>query len=173
MKPKLQKLPITKETHEGYHWLDYKDDTVLLIKLNGQGEKFRIQYNGVWCSKFWGKGVLAGKFTSKSNHFNPNWWYKICSWYYDKNKIYIQKKNHPKCKNWADPKLNQIHLEQCEKYATPATAVLYDILKEASEKLRVTIQTDAVLISKDWGEAYIPVTVNGKGKYILTWHNCD
>ena len=169
----------------------------VLIKNTYKGKKYAIQYGGCGCFQYKNKGVIVRRQKSNSQYFNSNFWYKRSSWLDDigliaffkskeQEKRFLDLSNFQKILDNPNVKYKSDVLSKTKillESAKDADLVLEYILNLVSKKI-VTIREYnpnyqnpnkplVVKFGSNWNEALIPVVVNGKPDYILTWRNCD
>ncbi len=165
---------LKKLQHES-KYLEYNDN-ILIIKLDSKGNFFNIQWNGVSCNQYKNKGKLLFKFKSSLKYFNSQFWYKATNWFLNENLIYFVENSDTIISNSIFP--NNEKFEQyknsIKNKCVKIEDILNEILKECRLQTKFQIEFNDKLenFSKTWGEALIPIIVNGKN-CLLTWNNCD
>lgn len=170
-------------------YIDYKD-YIYILEVNPSSKKgFKIQWGGVGCFNTQVMGKVFKRIQSENKYFNRDFWYrKVSPWpenypktvcvKWDEKPPEIEKtldelfsidnsdeefeKRHKKIRDWA------------ETVSIPTENILNEIISEVNQITGLNFEYGGV--SKEyqfeWGEAYIPLKLNGK-MYILTWENCD
>jgi hypothetical protein len=162
-----------KLTKSGY--INY-ENKVLIIQNSGFGTPYKIQWGGVECKQFEGKGILLKEFETNNKYFNSEYWYSLYCWFLEENLLYFAK-DHPVPKydifKFSSEKYNQLAKVMKPK-AVDAKKVLDDILNNIKKitKKNIFPNFEDFRYGRKWGEAFIPVKFNNK-KSILTWQNCD
>lgn len=58
------------------NYIDY-EDSVHIIELRGNYNKFKLQYSGILCQQFTNSGICRHKVKIKQKVFDPTWWYNL------------------------------------------------------------------------------------------------
>lgn len=162
-----------KLTKLGY--LNY-ENKVFIIQNSGLGTPYKIQWGGVNCKQFEGKGVLIRDFKTIDKYFDSEYWYSLYSWFLDENLLYFSK-DCPVPKydifNFSGEKYNELSKVMKPK-AINAKNVLDNILSTVRiiTKKSIVPNFNDFQYGRKWGEAFIPIKYNNT-KCVLTWQNCD